>query len=292
LQKIKLTNPTLLPKTIQQIVFAIPYQMGELKIRQPLPDANLDYFDPFILLHHGKVHLDAKDELKKGGVGPHPHRGFSPVTFIFKGGIHHQDSRGNDSKIYEGGIQWMHAGMGIIHSERPLEADLEIIQLWVNSPAAEKMNQPTYQGVAKEEIPVAYSSDQLMELRIISGELLAKKGPINTLTSIDSAMIYGKKGATLLLPIKETANTALYILNGQIKVANSSIQSLHLVTFNKDGNSIEFSFEEDGYALLVSGEPINEKIETHGPFVMNTTTQIMESYRDYQMGKMGVLIET
>ena len=119
-------------------------------MRQPLPSNEIDYLDPFILLHHGHIIFDEHTNLSHAGVGPHPHRGFSPVTFVFKGGSNHRDSRGNNNVIYAGGAQWMNAGMGVIHSERP-PADIheiggrqEIIQLWINTPAKHKMDQPEY----------------------------------------------------------------------------------------------------------------------------------------------------
>src|ERR1700749_581749 len=114
-------------RSVRNIICAEMHDMGGLKVRQPLPSSMLDYLYPFVLLHHANTKLDEAVSLNHAGVGPHPHRGFSPVTFVFKGGSHPKDSRGNDKKIFAGGTQWMHAGMGIIHSERPLEHEMEII---------------------------------------------------------------------------------------------------------------------------------------------------------------------
>ena len=129
-------------RTVSRILYAQPVDMGGLPIRQPLPTQRVEQIDPFLLLHHADVKVPTHLEPDHAGVGPHPHRGFSPVTFIFKGGVHHRDSRGNDSVIYAGGAQWMNAGMGVIHSERPphdiheIGGKQEIIQLWINTPAA------------------------------------------------------------------------------------------------------------------------------------------------------------
>ena len=106
-------------RSVRALLFAQEYPMGKLRVRQPFPSVKIEYPDPFLLLHHANISIPLDTDLKNEGVGPHPHRGFSPVTFIFKGGVHHRDSRGNNSIIYEGGVQWMNAGMGIIHSERP-----------------------------------------------------------------------------------------------------------------------------------------------------------------------------
>ena len=129
-------------RSIHQIIPARQFNMGDLKVRQPLPSLHLDYLDPFILLHHVHTVFDDDIPLRLSGVGPHPHRGFSPVTFVFKGGTHHRDSRENKEKVSEGGTQWMHAGMGIVHSERPLEHEMEIVQLSNNNPAKNKKDQP------------------------------------------------------------------------------------------------------------------------------------------------------
>src|SRR4030095_15893721 len=106
-------------RTIKHTLYARQFDMGGMPIRQPFPSAEAEQVDPFLLLHHAEVKVPGHTPVEKSGVGPHPHRGFSPVTFIFKGGVHHRDSRGNNNAVYAGGTQWMNAGMGIIHSERP-----------------------------------------------------------------------------------------------------------------------------------------------------------------------------
>lgn len=106
-------------RTVQAILYAQPMDMGGLPIRQPFPSGKMEQIDPFLLLHHADMQVPTNIDTRHAGVGPHPHRGFSPVSFIFKGGVHHRDSRGNDNIVYAGGTQWMNAGMGIIHSERP-----------------------------------------------------------------------------------------------------------------------------------------------------------------------------
>jgi quercetin 2,3-dioxygenase len=147
------------PRSVQALLYAKEYPMGKLRVRQPFPSHYVDYPDPFILLHHADMKISEFFDPKNDGVGPHPHRGFSPVTFIFKGGVHHRDSFGNSSVVLEGGVQWMNAGRGIIHSERPPEnihelgSRQEIIQLWVNMPAANKMDTPAYFPLRGDEMP-------------------------------------------------------------------------------------------------------------------------------------------
>ena len=152
-------------RSVSRLLYAHTVDMGGLPVRQPIPTQQVEQIDPFLLLHHANVKVPSHIKPEHAGVGPHPHRGFSPVTFIFKGGVHHRDSRGNNSIIYEGGAQWMNAGRGIIHSERPpqniheLGGRQEIIQLWINTPADYKMDQPSYFPVSSDQAPAYLSGD-------------------------------------------------------------------------------------------------------------------------------------
>ncbi|WP_025762150.1 pirin family protein [Dyadobacter tibetensis] len=277
-------------KGIEKVVYANEHAMGKLRVKQPLPSQNIDYLDPFVLLHHAKSWVTDDYAQKHQGVDPHPHRGFAPVTFVFEGGVEHRDSRGNKQSVYSGGVQWMNAGMGIVHSERPAMAGTqEIIQMWVNVPAKNKMDQPTYYPFNKEQLPT-YQGEQI-EMAVVSGELKSLKGPVPTYTDINSAMIRGQKGSTLALDIPDHHHTFLYILDGKIRLGNQVIEKHHMVVFAQDGEHIELKLEEDSKALLMSGTPIKESMVAQGPFVLNNETEIMEAYRDYRIGKMGVLIE-
>jgi redox-sensitive bicupin YhaK (pirin superfamily) len=278
-------------RTINKIIPARMYNMGELKVRQPLPSPELDYLDPFVLLHHGHMFFDPNAEMGKSGVGPHPHKGFSPVTFMFKGGVNHRDSRGNNKSVSEGGTQWMNAGMGIMHSERPTSTEQELIQMWINSPAKNKNDQPYYHPLTKEETPFYKSEDGKITVNVITGDLGGKKGPIPTLTPINSATVYATNGGKLSIQLPKSHNAFLYLLDGVLKVAGKEVTGKNFIQFNNDGDEIAIEALEDTRALLMSGEPIGEKIVSHGPFVMNSETEIMEAYRDYRMGKMGILIE-
>ena len=272
--------------------------MGGFPIRQPLPSNKTAMIDPFLLLHHANIEVSKEVDLKNAGVGAHPHRGFSPVTFIFDGGVHHRDSRGNDNVVYAGGTQWMNAGMGIIHSERPpadiheLGSRQEIIQLWINSPAKNKMDEPVYIPITAEETPTIKSADELTIIKVIAGKLNDTIGPIKPLSSIKMYTIQMQKGGTYSIPVEQSHNAFLYILKGKINVNNNEEVNEHnMVSFNKDGEYIELAALENSELLFGTGEPLNEPVASHGPFVMNNQTEIMEAFRDYQIGKMGVLIE-
>ncbi len=269
-----------------------------MPIRQPFPTQKVEQIDPFLLLHHADIKVPIHIEPDHGGVGPHPHRGFSPVTFIFKGGVHHRDSRGNDSVIYAGGAQWMNAGVGVIHSERPpkdihdIGGRQEIIQLWINTPAAHKMDQPAYFPLSAEDAPQSVLDGGKVVLKVFSGEVAGVKGPIPSHTEVNAATLDMKKGGKASIDLPSDHNVVIYLLDGKLTIDGYGLtEGLHAVLFSKDGDGIAFEALEDTRILLLSGKPLDEEVVSHGPFVMNNQTQILEAMRDYQMGKMGVLIE-
>lgn len=285
-------------KSVKYTLFAHPYDMGGFPIRQPFPTNNIESIGPFILLHHALVKVPTHIPPKQAGVGPHPHRGFAPVTFIFEGAVHHRDSRGNNSVVEKGGVQWMNAGMGVIHSERPPEniheigGVQEIIQLWVNTPAKHKMDVPVYIPLSKEDIPSTISEDGLSTINVVAGTVNGVKGKIEGFSPLSAATIDLKEGAKLILNIADQHESLLYILSGKIKIDGyGEAEHHHAIVFNLDGDKIQFEAKEDTRILFLTGETIPEKMVAQGPFVMNSESEIMMAYRDYQMGKMGVLIE-
>jgi len=271
--------------------------MGGFLVRQPLPTRELRDLDPFLLLHHAVVSYKDATRADQSGVGPHPHRGFSPVSFVFKGGVHHRDSLGNNSVVYEGGVQWINSGKGIIHSERPpeeligSEQEQEFIQLWVNTPAAFKMNEPTYQGVSKNEIPIVTSSDKRIEFAIVAGEQFGTTGPVTSNTEVNAMMLTMQKEGVSQIEIQKGHVAFLYLLSGNISVNDETIEEKNMIVFENEGDVFELKAFQNSTGLFVSGAPIDEPIETYGPFVMNSQTEIMKAIQDAQNGKMGVLVE-
>ena len=285
-------------RSVSSLLYGHKVDMGGFPVRQPLPTQRVEQIDPFLLLHHADIKVPAHIKPDHAGVGPHPHRGFSPVTFIFKGGVHHRDSRGNDSVIYAGGAQWMNAGMGIIHSERPpsdiheIGGRQEIIQLWINTPAEHKMDQPAYFPISAEELPSHVSEDKKVNVKVFSGELLRLKGPIASHTEVNAATLDFKKGGKISIPLPAHHNAFIYLLDGKLTLDGfGMVEELNLVHFRNDGEGITIEALEETRVLLLSGAPLNEEVVSHGPFVMNSQTQILEAMRDYQKGKMGILIE-
>ena len=285
-------------KSVKQIIKSEKVDMGGIILDQPLPNKFMDQIDPFLLIHHWDDDLKGGKHQKDIGVGPHPHRGFSPVTLIFKGGVQHRDSRGNNSIVNEGGTQWMFAGRGITHSERPVKelaengGTLEFIQFWANVPAKNKMEQPYYIAVTKEDTPIYYSDDKKVEVAVVSGELNGVKGKVDTFTPLNTLRFNFLKDGVIEFEIPNNHNTLFYLLKGKLQVNDEQeVNAKDLIHFDNNDSKIKFTARENSYGILLSGIPIEEEVTSYGPFVMNTQTEIMEALRDAQIGKMGVLIE-
>ena len=281
-------------RSIQKITYAQEFQMGPMRVKQPLPVTELKQVSPFILLHHAGPDHHEPDG-RRSRLSPHPHRGFEPVTFLFQGKLHHKDSLGNEGFLDAGDVQWMTSGRGIIHSEGPSEAfvkeggELELVQLWVNLPRANKMTEPGYQDIKSSSIPVLYQDDQKIRLRLVAGEYEGVKGPARTFTPIIAMMIDFEKEAQFEMAIPSLWNALVYVLEGSVQLDNKELDTRHLAAFHHDGEGIRFSTITQGKLLLLAGEPIEEPVVSHGPFVMNYPAEIKEAILDYETGKMGAL---
>lgn len=282
-------------KSIKRIIPSSKINMGGHILDQALPNDHMDQCDPFLLIHHAEWTYSGGQNSLDLGIGGHPHRGFSPVTFIFKGDVRHQDSFGNDVVVNEGGTQWMHSGKGITHSERPSQAlaekggTQEIIQFWVNSPAKNKMDAATYLPLSKDETPLYQSKG--VNIGVVAGEFRGLIGPAKTLSPMMLLRGEVHSGHSMDITTKEEYNTLLYLLDGTLEVNGKIVSTKDLVWFEREGENIHIIAQEDTRFILLSGKPIGEKIKSYGPFVMNTQTEILQALRDAQMGKMGVLIE-
>lgn len=271
--------------------------MGAIQIDQPLPQVGLDQIDPFLLIHHWSDEFAGNQHPRDLGVGPHPHRGFSPVTVIFEGAIHHRDSLGTSSIVGAGGVQWMVAGKGITHSERPPAAladeggKFEIIQFWVNLPQADKMRPPVYHAMHSEDIPTREVDG--VRLAVIAGEWSDVQSALQTPHAVDVYRLDFGQDTQIELTLRDGYDTALYQLDGAISVNdNVTRHGKHLYHIPmEDSRTVHIHADQATRVLLLSGRPLNEKVSQYGPFVMNNQREIMEAIRDAQIGKMGVLIE-
>jgi len=271
--------------------------MGPIRLRQPFPTQEIELVDPFILLHHyGPYTINEKNN--PFDLGPHPHRGFEPITFIIQGEQLHRDSLGNEGVVKAGDVQWTTAGRGIVHAEGPSKefvkkgGTLEGIQLWLNLPAEKKMISANYQHVKNEDFRLVSSEDNKVKIQIIAGQLEGKSGKISTQTSVNAYMIDIKSGGEYTIEIPKEHKSLLYLLKGDV-IVNNDVQLMQdenqLIEFNQDGDSFIIKGTTKSKLLFLSGIPLNEKVKSYGPYVMNTQTEIMEAMRDYQMGKMGFL---
>ena len=271
--------------------------MGPIRLRQPIPTEEIENVDPFILLHHYGPYAISEFN-NPFDLGPHPHRGFEPITILFKGEQLHRDSLGNESIVKEGDVQWTTAGRGIIHAEGPTKGfvkkggELEGVQLWLNLPAEYKMITPNYQHIKSDEMPIITNDLGNIQLKIVAGKQKDQIGLIKTQTDVNVFIVKGEKDGVMEIDIPINHHTTLYLLDGEIIVNNDyklNKGSNQLVVFNTDGKTIKFETTEESKFLILSGEPINEKVAQYGPYVMNTQTEILEAMRDFQQGKMGYL---
>jgi len=285
-------------KKVKYLIPAYDIDMGGFPVRQALPTNNVEQVDPFLLLHHAKTTYNDYVPALRQGIGPHPHRGFSPVTFVIEGEVHHRDSRGNNQVAKAGEVQWMHAGAGIIHSERPSQAladrngSQEIVQLWINTPAAKKMKQPLYQYLGVNNMVQFTSEDDNILSKLIAGSYAGEKSRIVTESDLLVIWSLAQNAGSQTFTLPELFNSMLYVIRGTVRISGyGMVEAENLAVFDNNASSLEIFAEKGAQFLLLAGMPIGEKVVQQGPFVMNTTTEILEAMRDYQMGKMGILIE-
>jgi redox-sensitive bicupin YhaK (pirin superfamily) len=284
-------------KSIQHLGESPLVNMGPIRLRQPIPTAAIENVDPFLLLHHYGPYAISEFN-NPFDLGPHPHRGFEPITLLFDGEQLHRDSLGNESIVKAGDVQWTTAGRGIIHAEGPTKefvkkgGTIEGIQLWLNLPAKDKMITPAYQHIKSDEMPSVQDASKNIHLKIVAGEQNGKFGQIKTQTSVNVFMIEATGKGELEIEIPETHQSGVYLLDGAVQVNDATDLAkgeIQLAVFNTDGNTIKIATTKESKLIVISGEPIKEKVAQYGPYVMNTQTEILEAMRDYQQGKMGYL---
>lgn len=249
---------------------------------------------PFLMLDYaGPAAFEPSD--KPRGVEEHPHRGFETVTIAYQGSVDHRDSAGNAGTIEPGDVQWMTAASGVVHEEmhgREFTRQggvFEMVQLWVNLPAKDKMSPPKYQSITKEQIPTVALSGGA-SARVIAGELNGVRGPAATFTRLHVWDLRMNAGAATALPLPAGCNTAVVLLRGGVTVAGKALDGeAKLALLSQQGEEVQVQASADSLLLVLSGEPIHEPVASYGPFVMNTREEIQQAVRDYHAGKMGRL---
>lgn len=250
---------------------------------------------PFLLFDYAGP-IEFPPTTQRLGVGEHPHRGFETVTIVYSGEVEHRDSSGGGGKIGPGDVQWMTAASGIVHEEfhgrdfAQRGGLFEMVQLWVNLPAKDKMSPPRYQNILNDQIPAAKLPGDQGKVRVIAGEFDGLRGPAQTFTPIHIWDIRLSRQQTIDLTVPEGYNTILAVLKGSVQINHSeTIGAAEVAIFDPVGDHIGINTTQDTTLLLLSGEPIEESIVGSGPFVMNTEDEIRQAKADYQSGKMGHL---
>lgn len=277
-------------RTIGQIIDAAYSPIADLITYSPLPVGSLDQIDPFLFLNH---HGPQKYPPDNNGLpfGPHPHRGMETVTFILAGDIMHKDSSGHENTIQAGGVQWMTAGSGLIHAEvsstdfKKEGGNLEILQLWVNLRANQKMTKPFYKGLQSKDIPeISYPN---ATIKLISGIWDQNNGAFESMNNVHLSLLYLEPDGELSLEVPLDENVLFYIIKGDIIVNGKLADSRQLIHFNNDSELITIEASSDTIILFGYAKPFNEPVVAQGPFVMNSKEEIAEAYYDYRSGKFG-----
>ena len=284
-------------RSIDQIIAPpSPHWVGNaFKVHNFFPgQLEMKRMSPFFLLDYG-AKIEFPPAEKPRGVGVHPHRGFETVTIAYHGKVAHHDSAGNSGVIDEGDVQWMTAASGVLHKEYQEEAWskkgglVQMVQIWVNLPAKDKMSAPHYQALKHGDFGRYIFPDQNAEVEVIAGNYNGIQGIASTFTPIEMYNVNLKNGGDVPFSFLQNYNTGLLVVEGNVFIQGKAVPSDHFVLFKNDGTDIQLTSTENAIVLVLSGEPINEPIESYGPFVMNTKEEILEAFDDLNNGKFGHL---
>lgn len=284
-------------KTIEKVIAPPPHHfVGDgFRVHNFIPGTiGMQRMSPFIMMdYNSRFYFPPTDTPR--GVGVHPHRGFETVTLAYKGKVAHHDSAGNSGVISEGDVQWMTAASGILHKEyhekefSKAGGEFQMVQLWVNLPAKDKMSKPKYQELLNSQLGKHNFTGGSIE--VIAGAYKDVKGAANTFTPVNLLNAKLNAGAKADFSFPANYNTALVIIEGSVMVNDQKVDFNNFVLFKNEGEEFTIEANENSIVLVLSGEPINEPIAAHGPFVMNTRQEIMQAFEDFEAGKFGVLTD-
>jgi quercetin 2,3-dioxygenase len=278
-----------------------PHYVGDgFRVHNYIPGGyglSMERMSPFIMLdYNSKFYFPPTD--KPRGVGVHPHRGFETVTIAYKGKVAHHDSGGGGGVIGEGDVQWMTAASGVLHKEFHEEnfskagGDFQMVQLWVNLPAKDKMSPPKYQALTNDQISKVLLPGNAGTVEVIAGEYNGMKGSASTFTPVHMLNAKLNKGGKASFSFPANYNTALVVIEGDVVVNGTEDAPVdNFVLFTNGGEEFTIEAKENAIVLVLSGEPINEPVAAHGPFVMNTRQEIAQAFDDFNKGKFGYLAE-
>ncbi|MEJ8812131.1 pirin family protein [Variovorax ureilyticus] len=281
------------PRPIEQIVAGVSTSDGDgVKLTRVLQHTLQERLDPYLM-------LDAFGSDNPGdyigGFPSHPHRGFETVTYMISGRMRHRDSHGHEGLLSNGGVQWMTAGRGLVHSELPEQEEglMEGFQLWLNLPAKDKMREPWYRDIQSEEIP-EFTTPAGVHVRVIAGESHGVAGAMKRERTEPLYLdITLPPGAEFAQPLPDDRNALVYVFRESVFIGNSEIPTKRMAIMANESGSDGVLLHAPGTnhsparALLIAGKPLREPIAQYGPFVMNTREQLMQAVQDFQRGKFG-----
>jgi len=275
-----------------------PHWVGDgFPVRQIFSYDNLgrEALSPFLMLDYAAPrHFEPANARR--GVGEHPHRGFETVTIVYQGELEHRDSAGNGGRIGAGDVQWMTAAAGVVHEEFHTEeftragGTMEMMQLWVNLPARDKMSPPRYQTLLDRAIPSVALPGAAGRVRVIAGEFEGRHGPAQTFTPMDVWDLRVAGGGEARLPMPEGHTVALVPMNGRVTINGAeTADAAELVVFERSGGAFTIAAAADTTVLVLAGQPIPEPVVGYGPFVMNSEREIAQAFADFQNGRFGAM---
>ncbi|RYE82451.1 MAG: pirin family protein [Myxococcales bacterium] len=296
------TTPTARPgaRTVAGVYRATtPHWVGDafhVSSYFPRPGLSASRTSPFLLMDYGPPREFAPSSHRRG-VGWHPHRGFETVTLAWEGEVAHTDNAGHSGVIGPGDVQWMTAAGGILHQEYLSEAfsrqggRMHMMQLWVNLPRKDKMSPPGYQPITAAQIPTVQLADGAGSVRVVAGEFGDARGPARTFTPLSLLDATLTAGGQLTVPLPAHHTAMAIVTRGHVSSDGKEARAGELLLFAGDGARLELTAAEDTHLLVLTGEPIDEPIVQHGPFVMNSTEEIYQAMHDFNDGKFGSLPE-
>lgn len=276
------------PRRAERLVTGQPTSDGAgVKLTRVLTQDLQQRLDPFLMLDNF-ANNDPKDY--GAGFPSHPHRGFETVSYMLTGNMRHKDSAGHEGLITDGGVQWMTAGRGVIHSEMPEQNDgvMEGFQLWLNLPGKDKMCAPWYRDIQSPQVP-QYTTDGGVTVRVIAGESHGTAGAVQREATqpLYLDIIFPDGGGSFSQPLPAGHNAFVYVYRGNADVAGTDVQRNRMAILANEGDGVTLTATGATRALLIAGKPLREPIAQYGPFVMNTRDELIQAVDDFQNGRLA-----
>jgi redox-sensitive bicupin YhaK (pirin superfamily) len=273
------------PRRIEQLIVGTATSDGAgVKLTRVLTGKLQRRLDPFLMLD--AFGSDVPDDYI-AGFPDHPHRGFETVTYMLSGRMRHRDNAGNEGLLENGGVQWMTAGRGLVHSEMPEQENgvMEGFQLWLNLPATHKMAEPWYQDFSSNAIP-EYLTTENVSVRVIAGVSNGVAGAVcREITEPLFLDVHLPVGATFSTVVPESHNAFIYVYRGTVNAGDTRVESRQMAIFDNTGKEVTLTATDEARLILVAGKPLNEPIVQYGPFVMNTQEEIHQALDDFRNGR-------